>query len=221
MSSRVMNRSRRSGPRSGRGRGGRSQYSNNVRTNVQSAMPLYSCLPVTTRKFRFSNSHTNNTQYAISRGDLLGLWVIALNTTSAASCFGSVRLKQVNIFSAGNAGSLILSGIALEWVGEFSADNQVEAQGNADNLAVIKATPPLQSTAGFWQSASASDLTDVLFTVTLNQFDIIEVIVEWTPTSGSSAYLITSTGLTGGDGYYVHLDGPGGNLAPQGNINTI
>jgi hypothetical protein len=78
---------------------------------------------------------------------------------------------------------------------------------------VIRARPPKQSLASFFQNYS----TTVLATVFLGDSVSIDVTVELAyPYAGGSAGTTTASGFTANAIYYIALDGPGGYIQPTG-----
>lgn len=133
-------------------------------------------------------------------------------------------MLQVNVFgyNAAASGNVATPGeISLEWLGETPTQNQITATGNVFSPAKIMSVPPKESLAGSWTGSTTGggqfSAADVLFVATIGPQDVVEVIVEWAP-STQSGFSYTTSGLTTGTFYYGHLDGIGGDLIPVGNV---
>lgn len=207
-----------------RGRGGRRRAgatANRARVATSSFLPNYSVSPIQVRKYRFQANAAG--AYQILRGDMLGLYAWTTSSTSFSSLIGGIRVLSCSVFSVGApTTSLQFAEVALEWLSETGPSNQIVANGNADHPAVIKTAPPPGSLAGNWSSSGFTGdegVTDPLFVVTVNSGDIVEIVVEQTP-------LVLGTGLTGSytvgttnAANFGYLDGAGGHLVVQGNVN--
>jgi len=211
-------------------RGRKASSSNHVRVVNSSFFPPYSSIPSLTRKFRFTERTSGNR--IITRGDLLGLYsFLYFDNTSGTNVWQSliagIKVMMVSIYSAGNpastGGNLAWTPIALTWLSENSPEKQILATGNADHPAVIKSTPPPNTLCSFWSGAGFTgdfSPSDPLFSMLLNQGDVIDIVVQYTPSVSPGAVTGTYTNGTVDQPAYGFLDGPGGNLVPEGNVNT-
>jgi len=207
-------------------RGGKARSSNHTRVATTSFLPIYSSIPSLTRKFRFSDATSGNR--IITRGDLLGLYAFLVEdggVNTWYSLLAGIKVMMVSIYSAGNpsssGGNLAWTQISLTWLSENSPENQIVATGNADHPAVIKSTPPVGSLCSFWSGVGFTgdfSQSDPLFSMLLNQGDVVDVIVQFTPsvtTGSANGTFVVGTNLTAAYGY---LDGPAGSLVPEGNV---
>ncbi len=121
---------------------------------------------------------------------------VSTGTTTGYPIMDTARVNWVETFGSGSIASDGFYEQNLEWVGQGAPGRVIKSQGNAANPTHIRGSPPKNSFAALW-GVPAND-ADQLFTVLLDQGDIIRVNISFTVYFGQSAAI---TGLGGFTGY--------------------
>jgi len=156
------------------------------------------------RRFRFVSSGAT---VAVTRGDLLGVLVMAADATSAYPLPSAVRVISLEVFgSPPGTGSINTS--SVQWNSQLGDEKLYSDVGLGSAYgAHFKCTPPPKSTAGFWSSVNG-DSAEILFTLTTAANDIVDVTLEMRLQNGDVPlpYPITIVGATVGVVYLLPLD---------------
>lgn len=188
-------------------------------------LDFYKADPINTRKLRFQC--TSNGTYNVSRANMLLLWCVGkvVNTT-VTSCYAGIRLRSVTIYTAGFVDAshntkLNYSNSSIIWLSENAPDVEYSITGNPDHPGCLRTHPPPGSLADFWTPYNGSTASN-LFTLSLNENDIVEVSFEWVPANGVETFSDnTLTTVAVGSFYYLALDGHSSNkIAPVSNPTT-
>jgi len=170
--------------------------------------------------------------YTIPSDNLASLIVLAETSTLTYAIFHTFRVTKLEAWCSSNVGT---SGepqppatISVVWSGTETIDvgpsvlSQTSTSIGADVLAHVVIRPPKESLAGFWREYNGSD-TSALFTLSLPQEALVDLHMELALdlTGVKSLPSLSSSGLTAGLIYFVHLDGAGGHLLPTNCVNVI
>jgi hypothetical protein len=180
------------------------------------------------------NKVTSTTSYGVTRAALLDLFVMATSSTAAYRIFDSVKLRRIRIWgqppgsaAPGSANVAPISS-AVQWLSSLGPSKVVSDQGIGSAFGSrLDTRPPKNSLASFW-SLTASDETEVLFYVTLNPGDVLDLDLTCTIQNnlygGDAPVSITIIAGTTGTVYMTALDisasGAGALILPV-QYNTI
>jgi len=160
----------------------------------------------------------------ISGQNLLNLLVVATSATASFRIWGAVRLKEIEMWSAGALGttgaSLPQNLIGVEWFGTTNSYmNSVKVTDSSMGIkpAYLRVKPPKESSSDFWISQGGqSDTTTTLFAINGSIGAVVDVtmLVVLVDDEAASAGP-TTTGMTAGTVYWGYLDGrSSGNIQP-------
>lgn len=170
--------------------------------------------PVYSRQLRF-NSNSNSVTKSITAIDLAGaLGGICTVTNSKLNLFASsLKIRYVEVWAPVSAQGAAVS-LSINFSGSANSADKLlsDTSVNVSVPAHIRAVPPRQTLASFYQSWSG---TTTLMTLNVPQDAIIDVGLSFTITtddglSGSTPQVTISSG-TLGNTYYLALDGPTSN----------
>jgi len=185
-------------------------------------MPLGTALHVT-KKFRFQGGSATSGTYNISPCKLCALIsTCTVVSTQATQYFDAVRLISVEIWaldtSAAGAGlpstvSVIFNGNAAGLLGTDISYSDTSI--GTTRAAHVKASPPTQSQTAQWQSGvTNSPGSNLLFSIAIPEFAVIDITAEFSVPSQLRTSLNTVT-LSGATAvltgvYYLALDNNAG-----------
>lgn len=191
------------------------------RVDVSKAPSPYKADPFQNRKFRFTNKNSSPSAFSITRGDLLNLYTFQFTTgTNLYSNFQSIRLRRVQVWGIPPSNSSTFLPVALTWKSFASPDVELSTSGTQMTPAYITTVPPKDSFAGTWTSFDGTNSTEVLFILSLQGGEMIDIEVEYVPASGVSPFLTTVTARvqTGYSFNFLDFNSSPPMLAPVSNL---
>jgi len=163
----------------------------------------------------------------VTRACLYDLLCVFTTLGGSPVLAASARLKRVEIFSAplpGAAASNVqFNNVELSWTGAPGPNKVLSASGTASMPAHIVGVPPRDSATRLWGDVGAATSPlpqDVLFVISGNAGDIIDVWYDWVPanadTGANAKFLTTQNGGVTGLLNVNLLD----STAPGGGVGT-
>jgi hypothetical protein len=208
----MQNKTKR-GPRGAR-RGGRVQGLGGGSHGIQP--PPFTPTVSYRHKFRFTNG-ANNGAFAITRANMLNLYLTTPTAITSARIIQAIRLVSVEVWTNPVALGAPPSNCSIEWTGENSPSTIVESTGMGVRPAHVFSNPPPSSSNRWWSITGMSE-SDVLFLLSLPANSVIDVVADVRqienegPTAGD-----VPAGATVGAIYGDYLDGlVSGKLSPVG-----
>ncbi len=161
---------------------------------------------VITRRFRFSADNFLNNAPVTTAEVLSALGVLAVTSTSAYRLAQSARIKEVEIWQTPVANTS--TNIELTWSQDAQFGPNMQFTASALSTAApahLKLRPPKDSNASFWFNAGTT--STVLFTVSVSEFAIVDLVVEYMifDKSATASTTASGTGLVPGAIYYGPL----------------
>ena len=175
------------------------------RNNNIAFPPPYSSQPRQQRKIRYT-AISPLTNHAITRANMLD-WCLALSVGADATferVTGSVKLTRVQLWGVGSTG---VSSVTLEWTGPYMPDSEVTDTGNPMRPAHISSAPPKNSYGELWSTSTYNE-SDVLFQISLNTGDVMDLSFEYVVADGPNVTVANTTAIATAGIYYGCLGAP-------------
>ena len=199
-----------------------SRTNNNTMSRRNEFPQPYKSQPEHVRKFRFQSTQGNN--FTITRECLLNLIGFVapnpLTTTVQAftSIIGGIKLDRVQVWSSTYDVANPFTTVSVLWNGANSPNKEVSDTGNSQRPAHVTSSPPKDTLAQFWSLQTNTTQNEVLFTLRVNDSDIIDINVTYVlldgPTTQTFAVATPATPTSGL--YYAALD----NRSTTGTLGT-
>jgi hypothetical protein len=167
-------------------------------------------------------------QTKFTRGSLLNLLGMAYSSTQLYRVIGSIRLRRIHIWTT-TASTGTATDSYFQWNGAYSKPTtSTSTTMGVSGIAYQTHVPPKKSLASDW-SVAGSNESEVLFSMTYNSGDVIQLDVTYmlqnsiTNTYTESS-ITTSTALAVGYIYSVALDhnlGSGISLGSVGRLSVL
>jgi len=165
-------------------------------------------------RFRFLSGTGNSTSITIQR--LISMCgVIATTTTTGSAWVGSLRVREVEIWSPPSAQGQAVT-CSLEWVAGLGSAGTQEVSDTSMSVARpahIRTRPPRNSLASFWNNGGNNPQMFVLVAPTGSIVDVTVDLVMFDDEI-TAPTVVTLTAATVGNVYYMPLDGHGGSFVP-------
>jgi hypothetical protein len=133
---------------------------------------------------------------------------MAASATTAYSTIGAIKIKKVRIWSP------IISAytpqlVQIEWNGGLYAPSAIHSATSEGVFpAKLQTSPPLMSSPSLWSLSGASNLAEVLFSVTAPTGSVVQLQCAVRLMDDEAApTVIAALGATPGKTYYNYLDG--------------
>jgi hypothetical protein len=169
--------------------------------------------------FQFT-SFGAQSELGITRQNILNLMLVAATATTAYSILGAARIKKVRIWSP-IISTFVPQEVQIEWNGGLYAPSAIHS-ATSEGLfpAKLETSPPHLSTPDLWSLVGASNLAEVLFSVTCPANSVLQVALAVRLMDDEAAPTpVTIIGGTVGKTYYGYLDGQvTGALQPSGGV---
>jgi len=175
-------------------------------------------------KFQFTAGGAAGGAVPVTRADLLNLIVVATTGLSASSIIAAIKIKKVRIWSPIVA-AFTPETVQLEWNGGLYAPSAIHSAISEGLFpAKLETSPPPMSSPDLWSLTGASNLAEVLFTITTPTSSVVQLHVamrlmddEATPTP------VVCAGATAGKTYFGNMDGPpvSGVYVPSGGVAVL
>jgi len=162
-------------------------------------------------------------QIPVTRATMLNLILQAATATSAYSMLAAVKIKKICIWSP-IVSAFSPQEVQIEWNGGLYAPSAIHSAISEGLFpAKIRTFPPPMSSPSLWSLSGASNLTEVLFTVTCPQFSVLQVSCAIRLMDDEvPATPVVAAGATVGKVYYNYLDGlTSGELQPSGGVAVL
>jgi hypothetical protein len=160
----------------------------------------------------------------VTRQDLLNLMVVATTAANAFGIIGAVKIKKVRIWSP-ILSTFVPETVQIEWNGGLYAPSAIHSAVSEGLFpAKLETSPPPMSSPDLWSLVGATNLAEVLFTVTAPVNSIIQLSAAIRLMDDEPPGVVTAgVALTVGKVYYGFLDGASatGNLVPSGGVAAL
>jgi hypothetical protein len=168
---------------------------------------------VVSTAFRYQASGGAIANAPFTRANMLNLLVMAGNATGAYRMFGAVKLKRIRVWSSVGitTGPYPVATSTLQWNAQNSRNKTITSTSMGyGSIGMIDSRPPKDSLASFWSIDQAAAETDILFTLDLNMWDVIQLDVVYTiqnnVTGAFTVNTLISSGMATGKVYQPTLD---------------
>jgi len=160
----------------------------------------------------------------ITRGDLLNLMMVAATATTAYSIIAAIKVKRVRIWSPIVAAFTPVQ-VQLEWNGGLYAPSAIHsAISEGLTPAKLESSPPPGSSPDLWSITGASNLAEVLFSLSCPTGTVVQVTTALRLMDDEPAPTpVVAVGATIGKTYFGNLDGPpvSGAYVPSGGVAVL
>jgi len=157
----------------------------------------------------------------ISRADILNLISVAATANTAFSVLGAARIKKVRVWSP-IISAFTPQEVQIEWNGGLYAPSAIHSAISEGLFpAKLETTPPHLSSPDLWSLSNASNLAEILFTVTCPMGTVLQISLALRLMDDEAAPTpFVIAGGTVGKTYYGYLDGAPltSNLQPSGGV---
>jgi len=173
-------------------------------------------------RFRFV-ANSGGTTATITRIGLLDLLCMATTSTSAYRIVDAFKINRVELWCANNPASADANTAEIEWLASDNIGNSKTYNDTAigiSDVAHVVATPPVGSTASFWNQSSVGSTDVNLFRLAIPDGGLVDVVMDIILMDSDSRVAVTGAvaGATAGNFYCRALDSQSGGstLLPVG-----
>jgi hypothetical protein len=169
--------------------------------------------------FQFT-ANSAQSELGITRQSILNLITVAATATTAYSILGAARIKKVRIWSP-IISAFTPQTVQIEWNGGLYAPSAIHSAVSEGLFpAKLETAPPHLSSPDLWSLSGASNLAEILFSVTCPASSVIQLSLAVRLMDDEAAPTpLVIVGGTVGKTYYGYLDGSvTGALPPSGGV---
>jgi hypothetical protein len=153
--------------------------------------PQINTHPIQVRVFRFQGG-AEATSYSITRRCLLSLYACQATTVLCYTAIQAIRIKRVSMWAPS---TLPMASITLEWTDIHAPATQITATGTPTFPAHLMSRPPPNCFADLWSQvttgATSAIVNEVLFTISTQEYTVVDVECEVVYSDGTNANLET------------------------------